>query len=110
MSVTDEKDDRVPVTIITGFLGSGKTTLVNHILTEKHGLRLAVIENEFGEIGVDDLLIKSNRKYESDEEIVEMLNGCICCTVRTDLIQLIKKMLITKRLKVDGGYLFILFT
>ena len=108
--MSEEKDDRVPVTIITGFLGSGKTTLVNHILTEKHGLRLAVIENEFGEIGVDDLLIKSNRKHESDEEIVEMLNGCICCTVRTDLIQLIKKMLITKRLKVYGGYLFILFT
>lgn len=77
---------KVPVTIITGFLGSGKTTLVNHILTETHGLKLAVIENEFGSVGVDDQSIKANRKYDTDEKIVEMLNGCICCTVRTDLI------------------------
>lgn len=93
---------KVPVTIITGFLGSGKTTLVNHILTETHGLKLAVIENEFGSVGVDDQLIKANRKYDTDEEIVEMLNGCICCTVRTDLIQVLKRMLIEKKLKLDG--------
>ena len=71
-SLIDEKagkDSRIPVvTVITGFLGSGKTTLLNHILTEMHGLKLAVIENEFGEVGVDDGLIKSNRKFDSDEE------------------------------------------
>lgn len=72
----------VGVTVLTGFLGSGKTTLVNHILTADHGLRIAVIVNEFGEIGIDGDLIVS-----SDEEIVEMANGCICCTltVRNDL-------------------------
>jgi G3E family GTPase len=95
-------DNRVPVTIVTGFLGSGKTTLVNHILTEMHGMKLAVIENEFGDVGVDDKLIKSNKKFNTDEDIVEMLNGCICCTVRTDLQKVIKKMLIEKKLKLDG--------
>ena len=69
---------------------SGKTTLLNHILTSSHGLRIAVIENEFGEVGVDDLLVKD--KLGSDEEVVEMMNGCICCTVRGDLIKTIKKM------------------
>eukprot|EP01038_Epipyxis_sp_PR26KG_P010128 gene10128-13624_t len=87
----------------TGFLGSGKTTLVNHILTDRnHGMRLAIIENEFGEVGVDDKLIKSNRVFNSDEDIVEMLNGCICCTVRTDLIETIKNIFINKKIKVDG--------
>jgi G3E family GTPase len=75
----------VPVTILTGFLGSGKTTLLNRILKEEHGMRIAVIENEFGEEGVDnDLLTQSQ-----DEQIVEMNNGCICCTVRGDLIRIL---------------------
>ena len=75
----------VPVTILTGFLGSGKTTLLNRILQEQHGHRIAVIENEFGEEGVDnDLLLQ-----ERDEQIVEMNNGCICCTVRGDLIRIL---------------------
>jgi G3E family GTPase len=77
-------DDRVPVTVLTGFLGSGKTTLLNRILTEQHGLRIAVIENEFGEVGVDDALV-----LDSEEEIFEMNNGCICCTVRGDLIRIL---------------------
>jgi G3E family GTPase len=74
----------VPVTILTGFLGSGKTTLLNRILKEDHGKRIAVIENEFGETGVDGEIIE-----KSDEQIVEMNNGCICCTVRGDLIRIL---------------------
>jgi G3E family GTPase len=75
---------QIPVTVLTGYLGSGKTTLLNRILTETHGKRFAVIVNEFGEIGIDNDLI-----VDADEEIFEMNNGCICCTVRGDLIRLI---------------------
>ncbi|MGW0159793.1 CobW family GTP-binding protein [Mycobacterium sp. NPDC003323] len=82
--MTTTTDDRVPVTVITGFLGSGKTTLVNRILTENHGRRIAVIENEFGEVGIDDALV-----LDAEEEIFEMNNGCICCTVRGDLIRIL---------------------
>jgi len=74
----------VPVTILTGFLGAGKTTLLNRILKEDHGQKIAVIENEFGEVGVDSDLIE-----KSEEQIVEMNNGCICCTVRGDLIRIL---------------------
>ena len=83
-------DRPVPVTILTGFLGSGKTTLLNHILTEKHGHRIAVIENEFGEIDVDSDLVLS-----SEEEIYQMSNGCICCVadVREDLVKVLQKLL-----------------
>jgi G3E family GTPase len=83
--------NRTPVTVITGFLGSGKTTLLNHILNENHGMKIAVIENEFGEVGVDDALLKT-RKLAGEEEIVEMNNGCICCTVRGDLIEFLNKL------------------
>jgi G3E family GTPase len=75
---------KIPVTVLTGFLGSGKTTLLNRILTEQHGQRIAVIENEFGEIGIDNELV-----INADEEIFEMNNGCICCTVRGDLIRIL---------------------
>ena len=79
---------KVPVTILTGFLGAGKTTLLNRILHERHGERIAVIENEFGEAGVDnDLLMHSGR-----EQIVEMNNGCICCTVRGDLVRILGEL------------------
>jgi G3E family GTPase len=81
---------KIPVSVITGFLGSGKTTLLNFILTKNHGKRIAVIENEFGEVGVDDRLVKS--KFKEDEEIFEMNNGCICCTVRGDLIRILKNL------------------
>jgi G3E family GTPase len=76
--------DRVPVTVLTGFLGAGKTTLLNRILTEQHGRRIAVIENEFGEVGIDHELV-----IGAEEEIFEMNNGCICCTVRGDLIRIL---------------------
>ena len=78
---------KVPVTILTGFLGSGKTTLLNRILSESHGLRIAVIENEFGEIGIDQDMV-----INADEEVFEMNNGCICCTVRGDLIRILNNL------------------
>jgi G3E family GTPase len=78
----------IPVTILTGFLGSGKTTLLNRILKEQHGHRIAVIENEFGEAGIDNELLVQDR----DEQIVEMNNGCICCTVRGDLVRILGEL------------------
>ena len=79
---------KVPVTILTGFLGSGKTTLLNRILSEEHGKRIAVIENEYGEVGIDQALV-----INADEEIFEMSNGCICCTVRGDLIRVLGNLM-----------------
>ncbi|MBZ9660531.1 GTP-binding protein [Mesorhizobium sp. ESP-6-4] len=79
---------QIPVTVLTGYLGAGKTTLLNRILSESHGKRYAVIVNEFGEIGIDNDLI-----VESDEEIYEMNNGCVCCTVRGDLIRVVEGLM-----------------
>ena len=76
--------DKVPVTVLTGYLGAGKTTLLNRILSEPHGQKYAVIVNEFGEIGIDNDLVVG-----ADEEVFEMNNGCICCTVRGDLVRII---------------------
>ena len=78
----------IPVTILTGFLGSGKTTLLNYILKQPHGHRIAVIENEFGEAGIDNELLVQDR----DEQIIEMNNGCICCTVRGDLVRILGEL------------------
>lgn len=82
------KQRKTSCTILTGFLGAGKTTLLNHILTNvDHNLKIAIIENEFGEVGVDDALV-----IETDEEVFEMNNGCVCCTVRGDLLRILGKL------------------
>ncbi len=83
-----KSDKRIPVTVITGFLGSGKTTLVNRILGEQHGRKVAVIVNEFGEVSVDGQLILKDEQ----EELVEFNNGCLCCTVRGDLIDTLARL------------------
>jgi len=91
MVINEESEDnrRIPVTVLTGFLGSGKTTLLNHILTStEHKMKFAVIENEFGDVGIDENIIVES----SEETIIEVMNGCICCTVRGDLTDLLKKM------------------
>ena len=88
--------DKIPVTVLTGYLGAGKTTLLNRILTEQHGKRYAVIVNEFGEIGIDNDLVVG-----ADEEVFEMNNGCICCTVRGDLIRILEGLM-KRRGKFDA--------
>ncbi|XP_023527894.1 COBW domain-containing protein 1 [Cucurbita pepo subsp. pepo] len=92
-------DDRIPATIITGFLGSGKTTLLNHILTAEHGKRIAVIENEFGEVDIDGSLVAA--KTTGAEDIVMLNNGCLCCTVRGDLVRMISELVNKKKGKFD---------
>src|SRR6202043_2229161 len=88
--------DKIPVTVLTGYLGAGKTTLLNRILSEDHGQKFAVIVNEFGQIGIDNDLVVG-----ADEEVFEMNNGCICCPVRGDLIRIIEGLL-KRRGKFDA--------
>jgi G3E family GTPase len=94
---THNEIEKIPVTVLTGFLGAGKTTLLNYILREKHGRKIAVIENEFGEIGIDGGLV-----LESTEEIYEMTNGCVCCVgaVREDLVRIVR-MLVERPDRLD---------
>ena len=80
----EPSSEKIPVTVLTGYLGAGKTTLLNRILSENHGKKYAVIVNEFGEIGIDNDLI-----IGADEEVFEMNNGCVCCTVRGDLVRIL---------------------
>ncbi|WP_158938086.1 GTP-binding protein [Burkholderia sp. S171] len=88
--MTHHEAEKIPVTILAGFLGAGKTTLLNYILRENHGRKIAVIENEFGEIGIDGGLV-----LESTEEIYEMTNGCVCCVgaVREDLVRIVRTLI-----------------
>ncbi|XP_068637168.1 uncharacterized protein [Aristolochia californica] len=92
-------DNRIPATIITGFLGSGKTTLLNYILTADHGKRIAVIENEFGEVDIDGSLVAAQKSVA--EDIVMLNNGCLCCTVRGDLVRMISELVDKKKGKFD---------
>ncbi|KAI5083106.1 hypothetical protein GOP47_0002849 [Adiantum capillus-veneris] len=95
VSQSSTDDDRVPVTVITGFLGSGKTTLLNYVLKANHGKRLAVIENEFGEVDIDGSLVAAQQAGQ--EDIMMLNNGCLCCTVRGDLVRMIVELVNTKK-------------
>ncbi|HZR85688.1 MAG TPA: GTP-binding protein [Bradyrhizobium sp.] len=94
--MAETTSDKIPVTVLTGYLGAGKTTLLNRILSENHGKKYAVIVNEFGEIGIDNDLI-----IGADEEVFEMNNGCICCTVRGDLVRIMEGLM-KRRGKFDA--------
>jgi len=97
MSIAQKTSNRIPATVVTGFLGSGKTTLINHILHKEHGKSIAVIVNEFGAIGIDGQLVVQ----DDQAELVEFNNGCLCCTVRGDLIETLQRLR-QRANKLDG--------
>ncbi|MDH3605086.1 MAG: GTP-binding protein, partial [Candidatus Tectomicrobia bacterium] len=86
--MTHTGEGRIPVTLLAGFLGSGKTTLANRILSERHNQRIAVIVNEFGDVGIDGSLVVS-----TEDNVVELSNGCICCTIRNDLAETLSELI-----------------
>jgi G3E family GTPase len=96
-AVTERRDTRIPATVVTGFLGSGKTTLINRILREQHGRKIAVIVNEFGAISIDGQLVI----HDEDAQLVEFNNGCLCCTVRGDLVETLGRLQ-DRAEKLDG--------
>ena len=98
-SLNKKDDERIPITVLTGFLGSGKTTLLNHILTQNHGKKIVVIENEFGEIDIDGEIV--HREKSETEDILLLNNGCLCCSVRGDLVEMLTKLHDTRKGEFD---------
>lgn len=98
-SLNKKDDERIPITVLTGFLGSGKTTLLNHILTQEHGKKIVVIENEFGEIDIDGEIV--HREKSETEDILLLNNGCLCCSVRGDLVEMLTKLHETRKGEFD---------
>ena len=98
-SSNKKDDERIPITVLTGFLGSGKTTLLNHILTQNHGKKIVVIENEFGEIDIDGEIV--HREKSETEDILLLNNGCLCCSVRGDLVEMLTKLHDTRKGEFD---------